>query len=342
MAAAIAGHLLEPGPTAGVETLLRAGRRRWGGRAPTVAARRLTSVDAEVERLRHYVDRPTGVRLVVGSTDGFTELDLDRSRRRNVPAPGIREDAPVMTMVGRDGWLAFTDVGRQGWTAGTDLGPPFAPLGTGAVFPGLDHDTVWVLSNLGTVAELDRSGRVRRGPYRVPARPDTYAGSVVTGVAQAGAVIARSDRGWTDVFDLVHQRVVRRLPGPAIAVHGNLVAWLDGGEDVNLRMTDLGDGHETLVLPGVGASTEAAFSPDGRFLAVAGSSEVLVAELGTSRVDKAPTRGMPSRLTWDPSARWLFFSSPGITGWDAQLHEVFHPRIPGLPYQPYLLAAVPA
>jgi hypothetical protein len=322
---------------ADVEVRLRIGRDRWGGAEPRVSAPHLTSADAEIGRMRHYVDRPTGVTLLTGTGDGFLELDLDHSRRRPVVAPGISADAPVNRMVVRDGWVAFNDAGQQGWIASDRLGPPLVPIGTGFVLPSPRPDAIWFWSNLDSVIELDRSGAVLAGPYRLTLDATREEFRVV-GVAPAGVVVRRDEKGVTEVLDRSSGRVLRRLPGLAAAAHGNLVAWTDAGETNTTHVTDVGTGAE-LAAVNAGYPVTAAFSQDGHQLALAGY-DVNVVNVTTGRVQLVYDRAGAEQLAWDPSGRWLFFQGAVVTGWDALLHEVFHPRLPPIRGDYVLLAAL--
>jgi hypothetical protein len=331
----------DPAIAAEAEYRARALRARWNLAKPTPDAEGLHSVDSDVEALRRYVDRPTGVRLAIGGLDGFTTLDLDRSTRRDHRGPGLGADAPVTRMVAGEGWLAVSDRGRQGWTLSDRLEEPLAALGTGIPFPSQRPDTLYVWTNLHAVSEVDAdTGDVVAGPHVLPVAgsPASYA---VAGVASSGVVIVRqAEPKTTDVWDPEQQRVVRSLPGPAVAVAGDLVAWVENGPAVVTHVTDVSTGSDAAPIPWWG--DVGAFSPDHRLLALGSPRGLTVVDLQTRRVEHVPVTRLTNTPVWDPTGRFLFFQGDGIGGWDAVRHELFHLRLPNLPAGGVLLAALPA
>jgi hypothetical protein len=95
----------DPAIAADAEARARSLRERWHVPKPTPDAAGLHSIDTELAEMQRYVDRPTGVRLIVGSTDWFTELDLDASVRRDHRGAWPRDVDPprrvVTTVPGR-------------------------------------------------------------------------------------------------------------------------------------------------------------------------------------------------------------------------------------------------
>ena len=71
----------DPAIASEAEYRARSLRERWRIAKPSPAADGLRSVDADLAALQRYTDRPTGVRLIIGSRDGFADLDLDASTR---------------------------------------------------------------------------------------------------------------------------------------------------------------------------------------------------------------------------------------------------------------------
>ncbi|MEY2475440.1 MAG: hypothetical protein QOG87_755 [Actinomycetota bacterium] len=332
----------DPAIASEAEYRARSLRERWHLAKPTPDADGLHSIDADVAALRRYVDRATGVRLVIGGPDGFTTLDLDRSNLREHRGPGLGTDAPVTRMVAGDGWLAGSDRGLQGWTIAERLDEPLAALGTGVPFPSDRRDTLhmWA-TNLHSVREVDATtGDVVAGPYFLPV-DGTLESYRVAGVATSGIVIVRqADPRTTEVWDPEQRRVVRTLPGPAVAVAGDLVAWVENGPALMTHVTDLSDGTDAAAVPLWGHV--GAFSPDRRLLALGSERGLVVVDVASRRVEHVPVTRLENTPTWDPSGRFLFFQAGGIGGWDAERHEQFHLRLPDLPAGGVLLAALAA
>lgn len=84
----------DPAIASEAEYRARSLRERWRIAKPSPDTDGLHSVDADVAALRRYTDRATGVRLIIGGTDGFADLDLDASTRVGRRGPYARPDQP--------------------------------------------------------------------------------------------------------------------------------------------------------------------------------------------------------------------------------------------------------
>jgi hypothetical protein len=112
------------------ESRARSLRERW--RLPTSPpdTEGLHSVDTELAAMLRFVDRPTGVRLIVGSGDGFIELDLDESIRRDHHGPwpgetelqqGLAASVPGRALAAAGDLLAWVENGPAPVTHVTDV-----------------------------------------------------------------------------------------------------------------------------------------------------------------------------------------------------------------------------
>jgi hypothetical protein len=333
----------DPAIASEAEYLAGSLRARWHFDKPAPDPDGLRSVNADVIALNRYVDRPTGVRLLIGSSDGLIDLDLDASRRVEHRAPGIGTDAPVTRAVAGAGWIGISDRGRQAWTISDRLEGALAPLGTGIPLPSHRSSTLFFWSNLHAVSEVEgTTGNVVAGPYFLPVdrQQENYR---VIGVATSGIVIVRhAGPTSTDVWDPEHRRAVRSLPGSAIAVAGDLVAWVENGPAPMTHVTDVSTEHGTDVAAVPLWGDVGAFAPDRQRLALGSARGLVVLHVPSGRVEHVPVAQLENTPTWDPSGRFLFFQGDKVGGWDAARHEAFTPRLPALPAGWILLAALNA
>lgn len=326
----------DPAIASAAEYQARSLRARWDVTKPAPDTGGLHSVDAEVAALQRYVDRPTDVRLIVGTRDGLTELDLDASRRRDRVVPGLVVDAPVTRLVAGPEWVAISDRGQQGWALTDRLDRTIGALGTGVPFATPGHDAVsfWA-TNLHTLSSLDPRGRPLGAPTPLPPR------TAVVGIGHSGVVLVDTDGpALSRVWAPTAASVVREIPGRAVAVTGDLVAWVEIGPAPMTHVTTVADGTDVARVPLWG--DVGAFSPDGRRLALGSPRGLIVVDLADGRVDHVPTTSFRGTPVWAPSGRFLFFQGDGFGGWDVTRHEMFRPRIPRLASESVLLAALAA
>jgi hypothetical protein len=209
------------------------------------------------------MDQPTGaVLLATPSSLALTmvRLDVDASRitATGIPANGLPTP--------RLGYLAYT-AGSQVWAVAPDgSGPPHRLAAGDWLFAATDPGAIWVNDGAtGQVQEVDGAGRVLAGPV-LPPGPAVAA-------ATAGIVVSPPDRPGVEVWNPATGVVTCRLTDGADAENlgsqANLLAWV-GGDD-QLHVTDMAtctDLYRQPATPSAGVNAVAAFSPDGRTLAV--------------------------------------------------------------------------
>ncbi|HKA69804.1 MAG TPA: BTAD domain-containing putative transcriptional regulator [Actinomycetes bacterium] len=107
--------------------------------------------------------------------------------------------------------------------------------------------------------------------------------------------------------------------GPSFSADGSLVAaaWTDQG---TVRVVDLSTGRVVRTLPDIPDPDQTAFSPNGRLLAVTGSSKVVVIDLDTGEEaldlqESGPAQG----VAWSPDGRYIAAAGLDAGGqvWDA-------------------------
>lgn len=296
---------------------LAAERRRWNVRpAPVPPNERLTSARAARRALSHYLDEPTGARLITFSPgQGVELLDIDASTRRRVPvlgAPSLSSTDGVIV----SGGGAFVVDGSS------------SPRLLGAaddVVPSVEPGRVWLLSRAGagqtypvpvpaavvaaptTATEVDLTGRAPRRPFDVPP------GWTVVAATTRGLVLQRAGGSgtlalWAPEADALPHLLADCATGRVVA-RGSAIAWSECGGG-RMHVADLATGSDRVVF---GARPES-FSPDGRTLAaVAVSRRLWLVDVATGRVTGVPAgvhrypAALAPAVVWAPSGRWLFF-----------------------------------
>jgi len=155
--------------------------------------------------------------------------------------------------------------------------------------------------NLRSVREVGVDGRVTLAHS---ARPPRWPFAAVD-----GALILQGRR---DLFawDPVTGRTLRRIPGTfAIAARGSLVASC--GCTSALHITDVRTGKRRLVGGRFREASEGAFSPDGRWLAVAAQGAVTVIDLATLDSQRLKPMDPDYHLLAWASSGWLYWNAPG-------------------------------
>ncbi|MCI0426276.1 MAG: hypothetical protein L0Z47_10615 [Actinobacteria bacterium] len=291
------------------------------------------------------LDQATGSRVYLSTDTQLTVVDVDAGSAMVHDLPELAPGDPFYRLVWRDDKLVFygqTDVGPAVFTL--DPATPSSPalIDDDAWFfiPSAVEDRVWV-------AGLDPSS-----PETVRAletlREVTVDGVVTTSqvsppdgrwpvVALDDGLVFQVDQV-LEVWDPTTQQFVETLPGPfPVAAWGNRIVACWQCDQLDLVDLDAGTTRTIEVPVGVAAvdGYGGAFSPDGRYVAVAGrltrgplaaeSRVVLVLidfESGTASV----VPGIPSNLddypqvAWSTNGDWLFFSVGGLETGTGQLY----------------------
>ncbi len=338
--------------TAAADHQLAASQVRWSVTASKSlpVAKPYPAATAELGRLSHWLDRPLGIALVSVVNSHLTRIDIDGSR--TVPLGGPSVDGPLVL---RRGYVAFVS-GTTVWAVAPDGSGAPRRLATGSsVFAAADPGALWVEDHTvaGTAAtaadagaaatEIDGSGTVVRGPIAV-------AGDAVDATATA-LIVYPPDQSAIEVRNLSDQtvqcRLGSRVPSDAgvpyeLAARGDLVAWVDVSNRVHVT-----DARTCADVPGVAQRTgtplqatpsaAAAFSPDGRTLALAASDQDIpghdvyflqlidLADATTAgaavNTTTVPVRsGFPiSTMAWTADGSRLFWLSGGPIGVSAAI-----------------------
>jgi hypothetical protein len=179
------------------------------------------------------------------------------------------------------------------------------PLGTATlVAPGAAAGSVWLTSYAGgtnmntasgTAREIASTGRVLGRPVRLPAGYRIDQGTVAGLLLQrVSAVVSPAYRLWRP------GGVVRKLPA-LLAASARQVAWEPGcsGRCQVVLLNLVTGGHRVVPLPLGGLAANAAFSPDGRYLALQlsvgedGSADELAMRLDVASVTTGALTQMP-------------------------------------------------
>lgn len=250
-------------------------------------------------------------------------LVLDVDRRRTRPAGvGPLPVAQFTAVVGRGGGFVFL-LGDNAYAV--RLSPAAAPVLLGPatqLLAAADPRRVWLLSYPGPgitdAREADLDGRTTAGPLR-------FQGTSVLAALTGGRFIAQPPdaSGHTTLAIVSATAAPRPLARDAllIAARPDLVVYRATGCDrcpivlvdpVTGRQRPLGRAGAGVVA-GVGS-----FSPDGRRLAIFGSSprasgvRVEMVDLRDGSSKTAPAGSLtpsPTALAWSPSGEWLFFDA---------------------------------
>lgn len=306
-------------PFAGLERareLLESTRRRLGldpQPGPTVSLR--AAIAGDLLALRRYFDGATSTRLVVATDNGLFEVDIDASRTRRLRPDGFVPGEGT-ELFARDGWILV----RHGNGPSLALSPDFqraTPVSNGWTWLSARGDTVWTSSrdDMTDRSEVDSTGRVIRGPFELP-RANYQAAA-----ADSGLVLEDVDGdAQFRVWDPARRRTVSRHAGWPLAVHGDLVLRIlvapDGPERADIL--DIGTGRVVTDVAVDDGLSSAAFSPDGRRLAYAGSNGARVVDVAAGGV--RPVRGdvtpPDGGVVWSPSGEFAFFyGGSTITAW---------------------------
>ncbi len=306
---------------------LAAAQTRWGPRSansPAVAtAAPYPAAEGELVRLGHWLDGPIGVVLLSVANHQLTRLDIDSSRSVPVPAPMV--DGNV---VARQGYIAL-EFGEQVWALAPDgSGVPRKLAAGSSVFGAADPSAIWVEdshTSAATALELDQTGRVLMGPIAVP--------GLAIDATSTALIVYPPDQSAVEVRNLADGALRCRLgsrPSAAagipyeIGLSGDLLAWIDVTNRVHLTDTRActdrpgpAPAGGTPLQAGPGAAT-AAFSPDGRHFAIAGSDQDVpghdvyfldVIDLVADQITTVPVGvGFPiSALAWTADSDRLFW-----------------------------------
>jgi len=251
---------------------------------------------------------PAGGRLLVSSDGGVWVVGRDGGRRRlgAYLSASWSPHGRYVVATRRNSLYALTPAGEERWS----LARP------GVRFPrwaGSDVDTriAYLTGSRLHVVAGDGRGDVDAGGLpaaaRVPpawrqsrrfwvAYADTRGRVTVYG-PQAGAVLFRT-------APLDHPRVLEWSRGDRLLVVTRTALELYGAQGQRVRR---------IPLRGV---TAAAFAPDGRSIAIARGSELLLADVARRRVRRLFAGGSAlAGVAWSPDGRWLLTALPAADQW---------------------------
>jgi WD40 repeat protein len=313
-----------------VDRQMRAERARWGGdrpEPPSSAAAYSSAVTA-LARLSRWFDEPTGAVLLSGSGAGsqLVRLDVDASRTVTTDIPGFAGYATP-----RQGYLAYVSGGKVWAVAPDGSGTPRLLATGGWLFGAVDPTAVWVGDSATfKVTEVDGDGRVLEGPVLPPGDLNlaTPEGLVVTGQHGPGIEIWNPSDGALRCSNLFSAGDGGTF---AVAVHGNLLAWASG--DGQLHLTDVATcaDHSWGLVNVTGGFLQgvAAFSPDGRTLAVAAYYQdpqgndtypLELIDVASARVTNAP---VPGSFATDVRGPQVFAAPISAIAWTSDSTRLF-------------------
>ena len=270
-------------------------------RAPTTS----TSTTSPIPR--QIVGELTGIELLVTSRAGATSIDLDTGTVRAEPVVTNGNIIPVQggVILGGQGSLAYF--------AAPFSGQPrvLALFRNSTVVPSAYTDRVWVVTSdpTTTAQEVGLDGTVIVPPFELPL--GTYAAGAVDGgllLGLHGSMFVTHDAG-----------ELRALgPGQPVAASARTVAAVvcDADASCPLTLIDVVSGRRRSVAlsDSNGADVNAAFSPDGRHLAVITSTPsgrwlgIVDVETGLTHRHDPDAAGVSS-LAWSRSGEWVFWTA---------------------------------
>lgn len=279
------------------------------------------------------LDQATGSRVYLSTDIQLTVVDVDSGIATVHDLPELAPGDPLYRLVWRDDKLVFygqTDVGPAVFTLdpATPTSPALIDDDAWFFIPSAVEDRVWVagldpsspetVRALETLREVTVEGAITT-PHVAPPDGRWPVAALDDGLVFQGDQVL-------EVWDPNTQQFVDTLPGPfPVAARGNRIVTC--GQCDQLDLIDLdADTARTIEVPVGVASVDGyggAFSPDGRYVAVAGrltrgpltaeSRVVLVLidfESGTASV----VPGMPPmpddypQVVWTTNGDWLFYS----------------------------------
>jgi hypothetical protein len=258
----------------------------------------------------------SGLRLIVLAADPGVEGVLDVDAGSFTRLWGIRD---AKRLVGRaEGAAALQE--RRAFVAevhADGLGPVDDVGRADAIFPSESPDAVWVAEG-GRVTEFGVDGRQRRGPIEAPA------------FAAAGGGLLVGSSGGVELRSAEDGRVLTRIDETAFVIAAGR-DWVAGAHreglwcHVMLANLRTGERKRVQLLPfDTCLQGRAAFSPDGRWLAVpaaeyvfnkgqiTGALILVDVEKGLATPIPRASRRVPifDSLTWSPSGEWLLWLDP--------------------------------
>lgn len=275
-------------------------------------------------------NQKTATVLLLGGGSRLTALNLDANSTRSYDLPagivanfgnfGQGPGQASQFLIGRDR-LAVFQAGNQTMAIPADLSRPPVALGRSVSFIASVHpDRVWLLglaSGGPTVREVDLAGRTTSP---LVALPTDWVPQAAT---DNGLVLSN---GLTfEVWDPVRARVVR--PGPQFAqvqaANDRMVVWTStfGCQLLcAIHISDVVAGTDRAIYAQSGTVSAAAFSPDGRRLALGlnpngdqlSDGGLLMVDLSSYSTSlRSISAAASSELLWAPSGQWLFFLNAG-------------------------------
>jgi hypothetical protein len=273
------------------------------------------------------LNHQTGTLLVLAGPTRISTLDLDHNSTRTIDLPpgaggnlannaqGPGSFAGNHALIARGRFVVFQG-GDETLAVPIDLSRQPVSLGKSVAVIGSIHpDRVWLLgltSGMATVREVDLQGRVTTPPVALPVDWSPQA------ALDNGLLLTNS--ATFEVWDPHSGRTTGVSPPSALTLTADSrrVVWISGFGCQVLCATHIRDvmsGTEHVVYSQAGTPFSAAFSPDGRKLALSlnidGPSTpggLLMVDSSTYATTLVPiAAASSSQALWSPSGKWLFF-----------------------------------
>ena len=286
----------------------------------------LHSADQLKLALSHYLDQPTGVRLL--ATDGVRIHNIDIDASTDVMRPRDRGQYASMLrgfpdpLILRSDYIAFVTEGGVFRIALSTQGEEQFLGGASWVFPAARPDATWLVTERPGSAyqlhEVDGNGTDIQGPYQLALRPVAEVSDGLLATTPTGTTIV--------VVNPATGKPTRTVAENAeyLAASATHVAWIafDGpGRNTRIHVRSLVDNSETTHDDISDQFTvRARFSPDGRLLATVANTSfgppqevalrVFDVTTGTATsVSGAAGSAAINSVVWTPDSQRVFVAT---------------------------------